>query len=493
MTATIMAIGALTLPQANAQNEDDPFLAHPKVAVDANQPKSTPTDSNPFADGDRAESLPSPPMVGVLFEMVQTDLLTANRLVSEYLSEPTADQLRSAIDGLIEAGEAELLQSSYLRTLSGQRTKTHSVTERIRFNETDPPELAQSVKLKIDGNRPSEDLIENLLGNLKTSPHPTALDTDFLGLMVEIDATVGPTGDWIDVNMNPTHTFHEGDDPFYGAHSESTGQNLTIPRVRTLTSNLALTTRSGQHQMIGLWNPDPAKDDRIMAFVRADLLSIKPGPRKKPDDPANIGARLELIEVGKDQANALMRLHAEALDNSSLRKNLFELIHRGDAKLLDTIYSLSRSGQTLESLSTSGHMAATEFDPAEIMQKTEFEVTGPSKPGMENLFRNAIKTGPHPQALQKRDLGIVLRGDPVLSAANDLIQITFASSWDRLLRMVTLSDLEQNPIVVPVYHSMTTNTSLICRPGETQLVGLWNPDSATEEQIFVLLRLDVLN
>ena len=84
--------------------------------------------------------------VGVLVEYFELDHSALPPLLREYQLAPDATNLLKTVQGMAEAGQARLVESSYLVARSGVHGKITSAREYLDPTEFDPPELPQTLR-----------------------------------------------------------------------------------------------------------------------------------------------------------------------------------------------------------------------------------------------------------------------------------------------------------------------------------------------------------
>ena len=147
--------------------------------------------------------------IGLLVEWIQVDGEAAGKLLPRPTDEEDATALRAELEKLLDAGRAELVDSSYLITASGQRAMVESTREHIYASEADfggiPGTFAQ------DWKRPRTyakyDVSPAALG---LSTLQSFFDIRNLGTSVEIEPTLAADGR-IEINIALERTRHTGD------------------------------------------------------------------------------------------------------------------------------------------------------------------------------------------------------------------------------------------------------------------------------------------
>ncbi len=137
----------------------------------------------------------------VLLEYIRTDLATANELLQEFGGLEDVTPLRDRLGEMLEDGGAELVETSFLRTVSGMRMKTESMREYIYPTEFNVPFTPQ----QFEGKQASMPI---------ASVSPNAFDMRPVGTVVEIEAVVGAGESGardINVNIAPEIVRYLGD------------------------------------------------------------------------------------------------------------------------------------------------------------------------------------------------------------------------------------------------------------------------------------------
>jgi hypothetical protein len=200
--------------------------------------------------------------VGMLFEWIELDHRTANKLIRKHATRLNSDALREILEKMLDEEKAELLETVYFVSTDGQRAKIESVDEHLYPTEYDPPEIPQ----KIHKDMP--------LDQIPISPaNPTAFDVRNVGTTVEAEANVDRDGQSIDINLAPEIVQHLGDrtigDPktLHAALAHVCQPQFYVVKIQT---NLSL--QNGEHALVGLFTPAGKPDKRVMLIVRATVL-----------------------------------------------------------------------------------------------------------------------------------------------------------------------------------------------------------------------------
>jgi hypothetical protein len=218
-------------------------------------------------DGD-AQRLGPPTLISLGFDWYELDALAATRLLDEHAG-PWADAgpMRERLETMVGEGAATHLDSAYLVTRSGQRTKSESVREWIYPTEFDPPDLPEKLAGPID----PEVQIQNHLT-------PTEHKTRNLGATVETDPVIGPDGVTIDVAFAP-EIVRLGATVFHG-RDESRSEH---PIFFTMKVQTGVALHDGTSMLAGMHSPMPGdltapnfgSDRRVLLVVSGRLLEVK--------------------------------------------------------------------------------------------------------------------------------------------------------------------------------------------------------------------------
>lgn len=219
---------------------------------------------NPFVPGDdpftKSPEREPPAMLGFLFEWVRLDHATANELVRKHVIKGNAADLRDAVQLLLESGDAELAESTYLNVRTGERAKIESIEELIYPTDFDPaggPETPE-------GKMPPLVLVS-----------PSAFDVRNVGTTIEIDPAISSDHKAIDVNLAPEMVQYLGDHPLNDLENPVIEHAaVRQPDFFTLRTSAAVTIRDGETVLAAVLTPNPKThpDKRVFLFVLGRIL-----------------------------------------------------------------------------------------------------------------------------------------------------------------------------------------------------------------------------
>ena len=228
---------------------------------------TTVSTDDPFAQAEEetkfvTEAPREPLGVGLLFEWIELDHRSANKLIRKHANKISTNELREVLEKLLDEEKASLAETAYFVAKDLKRAKVESVDEHIYPTEYDPPEIPE----KIHKDFP--------LDQIPIAPaNPTAFDVRNVGTTVEAEAHIQPGGQIIALNLAPEIVKHVGDrtigDPktLHAALAHIYQPDFYVMKIAT---NVHLS--DGDHSLIGLFTPPGKSDKRVMLMVRANIL-----------------------------------------------------------------------------------------------------------------------------------------------------------------------------------------------------------------------------
>lgn len=142
-----------------------------------------------------------PPQIGVLVTCFSTNTEQVDSLLSQHRRDGDDAALRTAVQGLVEAGKAELNEIAYGSTRSGFPMKVESVVERLYPTENDPGEIPQELRGPIQAAT-----------RLTSHATPTAFLSRPTGSTLQVTPQGGSHGRLIALNFNLDGWEHVNDD-----------------------------------------------------------------------------------------------------------------------------------------------------------------------------------------------------------------------------------------------------------------------------------------
>lgn len=215
------------------------------------------------------------PEIAVVVEYISIDHATANQLLSQHAAEPDgAGKIRDILESMLDEETAELKETVWLRSLSGQRAKTESILESIYPTEYDPAEIPNIVG-SIDS---SPDGGEGGARTYMTYAGPTAFECRNVGTTLEMDPVLSADNNLIDISLAPEIVEKIGDDYFTREGFEHTSrgiEHMGMPVFYTIKDSTQLTVVPGKYHLLGLHTPHDDPGKRILVLLRADLISFE--------------------------------------------------------------------------------------------------------------------------------------------------------------------------------------------------------------------------
>ncbi len=219
--------------------------------------------------------------------------------------------------------------------------------------------------------------------------------------------------------------------------------------------------------------------------------------------PKMIRVQVEYVELSHEVLTELLFLaDPPSADATPLRKQVHELVKKGEAKVMETMICTARSGEKAISESISEFIYPTEYEPWELPN----EVDVPDKPGgitpddvkaLESLVTPAT-----PTSFETRNLGSTLEIEPTIGVDGRIIDLRFNPDmvWHTgetvwVERKDPLGNICK--VQMPKFYSMRVATALTCREGHYVLAAALSPKDAEgttdfTRKVMVFVKCDVL-
>ena len=176
----------------------------------------------------------------------------------------------------------------------------------------------------------------------------------------------------------------------------------------------------------------------------------------------NIGVLLEYYEVEQSVLPGMLRDYQSAPDASGLLKQIQSMEKNGEAKLVESSYSVAIPSQRNKIESVREHIYPTEYDPPEVPQT----LTGPIDP------KTVITTPTNPTAYDTRNVGNtfefechIIDGFAALHIAPELVTFQGNINWSQ-----GIATAQQ-----PLFDVAKTESRLTVRFGGSELFGTFRP------------------
>lgn len=229
------------------------------------------------------------PQMAILVEYFEVDHRVANKLISEYSPQSSDVQgLRDRLGGMVESGEATLIETAWIRAKSGQRAKTESIRETIYPTEYDPPEIPNILGVVPDwvnvkeGEKTQPDqppvAAEGASGDrevLMTSATPTAFETRNIGTTVEVDPVLSADGKLCTISLAPEMITLEGRQFYTRPDSKKVPwgvDHISMPLIYTMKTSLQLKAKPGNYNLLGLFTPPQKSKKKVIGLLKVDLI-----------------------------------------------------------------------------------------------------------------------------------------------------------------------------------------------------------------------------
>ncbi len=184
----------------------------------------------------------------------------------------------------------------------------------------------------------------------------------------------------------------------------------------------------------------------------------------RDDIPKQIGLLVEYYEIEHTALPPLIREYHNAPNADALLATLQEMAGKGEARLVESTYLATRSGQRAKIESIREFIYPTEYDPPNVVKTANGEVDGIPP----------LIAPPTPTAFEMRPVGNTLEFQPAFTPGGKSIQMSVApelvvahgsSEWGEGVERMAQ----------PLFHATKTVTSVTIDPGTCELLGLFTP------------------
>jgi hypothetical protein len=220
------------------------------------------------------ESDNSTRLISLQWELYSLPLEEAHKLLARFKTdaERYAELVKRA-----NAGEAKLEHLQMIRTRSGQRAKVEAVTVKSYAMEFTPqPQLKTSPSTAVDHAEP--------VPRVRNEPQPAAanvIPSQFIkmnvGATLEVEPTLQPDGETVDVTVAPEIVHFLGNDP------QCPDKSVMQPIFDRQALNTSVTMKSGQWFLLGTQGPphlsgvEGANKDEVvwLSFLTAEVIRVR--------------------------------------------------------------------------------------------------------------------------------------------------------------------------------------------------------------------------
>lgn len=228
------------------------------------------------------------------------------------------------------------------------------------------------------------------------------------------------------------------------------------------------------------------------------------------DLPKQLRIQVEWIEVTQATLTELME-NQESIDDSGaksandgpLRSQLGEMINTGEAIMLDTAVTISRSGQRSKVESVREMIYPTEFRTPEWQEIVDNEEGEEGEPEEEDEVEHEVLVigVPVPDAFEVRNVGTTLEVDPVLGADNVTIDLNLNPEIVFHIGETTHETRQGEAtaeVTMPLFYTIRVTTAATLRAGEPLLLGVESPPNLETgevdraRKVLVFVKADVL-
>lgn len=180
--------------------------------------------------------------------------------------------LRETLQGLIEDGSANLVETSIVTARSGQRAKVEAIQEQIYPVEYEAARLLNPEK-------------EKGAKTVLVLPQAKAFQTRNVGATLEVDPVLGADGRTVDLNLAPELVYLSGFDSWGNHEGEGGEVEIRTPQFFAVKTTTQVVTIDGEYCLLSAQSPrneETGATDaalKLMVFARVDVIPVAPKPK----------------------------------------------------------------------------------------------------------------------------------------------------------------------------------------------------------------------
>jgi hypothetical protein len=213
----------------------------------------------------------------------------------------------------------------------------------------------------------------------------------------------------------------------------------------------------------------------------------------EPDLPKMIQVQVEYIEVSLEALSDLMFLRDPKGDATGLRKEVQELIQKGEGTVKETMIVASRPGQKSSTESIHEVIHPTEYEPGEVSNDVTLEKGATPK---------TVMTPPTPTAFDMQPTGSVLEVEATLGEDAQVIELRLAPQIVEHVgntKWLTVKDEigNENHILMADFYTLGISTGMVMRDGDYAFMGTLTPHGEGRKpdysrKLMVFVKADVV-
>ena len=222
---------------------------------------------------DQDRKLQSPKQIRVKTEFFEMDAKSALSLLDDERFAAKDADLRQEILRRLKEGGVTLLETGVIAARPGETAATESVRERIYPTQYEPPEVTPKV------NIPEGVDVDKLREVLTTPPLPASFETRNVGLILQVEPTLGDNDNVIDLRYSPELTYYVGDTSFMEWRDRRGKADVVMPKFYTMRINTSLTCLNKVPFMVSVMSPkddegvtDPTR--KVFVFVTCTIRFV---------------------------------------------------------------------------------------------------------------------------------------------------------------------------------------------------------------------------
>ncbi|MDB6071765.1 MAG: hypothetical protein JWL81_2936 [Verrucomicrobiales bacterium] len=195
--------------------------------------------------------------ISVLHEWIELDSQIADSMMDGIPGSGVTAGLRAAAQGLLDAGKATLIDSTYQITRSGQKSKIESVLEFPFPTAHSTPKVPLTI-IELPAPTPPLPITRPVFW--PTPACPQSLERHLAGTSIEVEAVASDDGTTLDISTAPQIHLPVGLQP----HGHGSGF-VTQPRFATLKSATRILLKPSQSALLDSYESMPPSSLRVLS------------------------------------------------------------------------------------------------------------------------------------------------------------------------------------------------------------------------------------
>lgn len=463
----------------------------------------------------RADDAPPPATIRADVQMVSVSPADAAQLVPALQSPKTAPAAWTHLQEMIGRGEATLIGWPVVWSQNGTRSTAEEIAEKRSPTEFTPPQEPTIFE--------QPPLHYPTWGSIV----PTAFETRDVGCKLDVEATVEPGGQIVDLKIQSLHVRDAGTREWHTQKSPAGVVGIVqTPIFQTERLTTAMRVHRDQPILVGVFvvseptppggteHPPRAGDSTpffhlsfsnamkrlLLAFalvllaVSGAALSAEPEHAQPATDSPNIRIELQVVAI-PEQIGIQLATEMKSKDKiEAAHARIQQMLAKGTAKLIGWPIVTTRSGMRAVIEDIKEIRYATEYHPptVSINPNTPVEPAIKVAPTVDVVTFEGV-----PSAFETRNTGVTLEVEPVLKEDGKAIDLNIVPQHVRLegFHKITIEGAARKGKVIveqPEFKTNKVTTTVTMQSGQRILMGVYPTEDPPKHLEFFILKVEAV-